>query len=624
MVQGEIRRRKNKTSQDGESSSTDVPRSPTPTSASVHKKLGRDAKSSTVPPLIQRILSGKYDEYAWFVVFLTALVYFIVTRSGGGLNNNRGGLLSSLSKPYEVVVSSVNVGGSDEDEELVKSIFYIAKSKSTQRRLSGDGTTSFNSLTLAPNCRLEIILSSPIDVYHKTSAANGGDDLSGECTTPTISSQPFLSHLLSSTWVHDAELGRGYLLLADAGRSGRIWRWEVGGGPITIGRSLYMERSGCRSGLWVDDAYDSRCPENLFGRTTAVKQRKLEAQSACSNSEGDIKTTSLPPLLGSASLAVEVTRNSERASCGKNIVISEWGERRIIRVEGETGARTPLVTLVPETSQSDAPMRRVYRPQHLTYTPFGDLIFSDSYESSRNHGRVGTVYRLREAVHVKPITVDQSRDAHGWTGTAGDSDIDENKLEIVFQTSGWVDGMTLGGSDFSTLYISVVVPAGSDVTSFGDWTKTIHKLTLNADDDDDEEDCTGSEDAIMPGETTILYSVSSNECQNQDIIFSDPVSFLGSKLTVDEKGTLYTVACPASVILLSKDDGRVVGNMSLNQLAQSTNTPTPNTSFNEVTSINFGEDGYLYMSTPNTLMRIKSRVKGASMPTNLVVPPPLK
>jgi hypothetical protein len=225
---------------------------------------------------------------------------------------------------------------------------------------------------------------------------------------------------------------------------------------------------------------------------------------------------------------------------------------------------------------------------------------------------------------VKPITVDQSRDAHGWTGTAGDSDLDENKLEIVFQTSGWVDGMTLGGSDFSTLYISVVIPAGSDVTSFGDWTKTIYKLTLNADDDDDEEDCTDSEDDIMPGETTTLYSVSSNECQNQDIIFSDPVSFLGSKLTLDEKGTLYTVACPASVILLSKDDGRVVGNMSLNQLAQSTNTPTPNTSFNEVTSINFGEDGYLYMSTPNTLMRIKSRVKGASMPTNLVVPPPLK
>eukprot|EP01082_Thalassiosira_pseudonana_P013420 g12352.t1 g12352 contig6:1750549-1751037(+) len=137
MVQGEIRRRKNKTWQDGESSSTDVSRSPTPTSASVHKKLGRDAKSNTAPPLIQRILSGKYDEYAWFVVFLTALVYFIVTRSGGGLNNNRGGLLSSLSKPYEVVVSSVNGGGSDEDEELVKSIFYIAKSKSNAEATVG-------------------------------------------------------------------------------------------------------------------------------------------------------------------------------------------------------------------------------------------------------------------------------------------------------------------------------------------------------------------------------------------------------------------------------------------------------------------------------------------------------
>ncbi len=40
--------------------------------------------------------------------------------------------------------------------------------------------------------------------------------------------------------------------LSDIWQFNRIWRWEVGGGPITIGRSLHIERNGCRSGLWVD------------------------------------------------------------------------------------------------------------------------------------------------------------------------------------------------------------------------------------------------------------------------------------------------------------------------------------------------------------------------------------
>ena len=58
-------------------------------------------------------------------------------------------------------------------------------------------------------------------------------------------------------------------------------------------------------------------------------------------------------IIGSASLAVELTRNAERSSAGSNIIVAEWGERRIVCVEGSTGARTPLVTLVPNPSDTD-------------------------------------------------------------------------------------------------------------------------------------------------------------------------------------------------------------------------------------------------------------------------------
>ena len=138
-----------------------------------------------------------------------------------------------------------------------------------------------------------------------------------------------------------------------------------------------MEWSGCRSGLWVDGEgtkmRNGTCPDNIFSGS----------MSSCSKDALEQKTSS-PPLLGSASLAVELTRDAERSSIGKNIVVAEWGERRIVRVEGETGARTPLVVLVPPPKQNDkveidgdgleeggeAAQVRVKRPNHLTYTPF--------------------------------------------------------------------------------------------------------------------------------------------------------------------------------------------------------------------------------------------------------------
>ena len=236
-----------------------------------HSSPSDSMRSETTPPLTQHIRSGsstnaaaaagtdsttsdsnvykkskEYDEYAWFAVFLLATAYFVITRRGGGIHHSRGGLLTSFSEPYEISASSVSVsqGRNSNHVEIMRSIFYIAKNQKGR---------SSSSLTLVHNHQLEVVLSSPPDLQECHKAHSNSNE----------QAIPFLSHLASPTWVHDEDLGRGYLLLSDAGRSGRIWRWEVGGGPITIGRSLHMERSGCRSGLWVNNNDDGKTNEIL-------------------------------------------------------------------------------------------------------------------------------------------------------------------------------------------------------------------------------------------------------------------------------------------------------------------------------------------------------------------------
>lgn len=349
-----------------------------------------------------------------------------------------------------------------------------------------------------------------------------------------------------------------------------------------------MENSGCRSGIWVDGG---KCPENLFSVNTA----KLEEQTS-STDNPDLMKATLAPLLGTASIVVELTKDAKRSTEGKNLIVAEWGERRIVRVEGETGARTPLVTLIPDGDE----MRRVHRPNHLMYTPFGDMMFSESYKNDGGE-LVAAIYLLREAVHVPPVPVEQSREAHGWTHTTADGEDGRYvDVDILFQINGTIDGMALGGFEHSTLFVSVVVKNESG------WTKTIYKMSLA---DEDGDDVQANDETAVNRE--VFHSVASNECPDSH---RTSLSYIGSNVAIDEKGTLYIAACPSTLTLLSSDDGHVIGRMILDESKQSSS----------ISSVSFGEDGYTYLTTDSRLLRIKSRVKGRSIPTNIIVPPSLK
>jgi len=158
-------------------------------------------------------------------------------------------------------------------------------------------------------------------------------------------------------WVEDEEAGTAYLLFSDV-KQNKIWKWERGG-LFTIGTSLFLEKSGCRTDT-------ERCA------------RLIEP--------------------GSNGL---VTQPSS-----KLLVVCEHGERRVSRLESN-GTRVPLATHFrgqPLNSPNDA----VFSPEgHLWFTdpPYGLNGKEGDPEFVLGHSGV---YRVPAAT-IKALTEGRSR-----------------------------------------------------------------------------------------------------------------------------------------------------------------------------------------------------------------------
>ena len=73
--------------------------------------------------------------------------------------------------------------------------------------------------------------------------------------TASDENKMFLTH---TAWHLDAETGRGAILVTTGDRHGRVWRWETGGGPIPIGRTLVLDAAGCRTSACVDNNINNK------------------------------------------------------------------------------------------------------------------------------------------------------------------------------------------------------------------------------------------------------------------------------------------------------------------------------------------------------------------------------
>lgn len=185
--------------------------------------------------------------------------------------------------------------------------------------------------------------------------------------------------IVDMVWRHDSELGRGYVLLSESSGTGRVWRWELGGGPISIGKSLHLDHSGCRS---------ARCIERA----------------------------------GSGALGIQFARDAGDAREG-SLLVSEIGEGRIVRLE-ENGARTPLLIWHNNVQQGATCTKPASEyPHRMVMTATGDLIVIGETQIETSIDEMGepsyvaipALFQVSAIPRVPSLpSLEVSRQAHMW------------------------------------------------------------------------------------------------------------------------------------------------------------------------------------------------------------------
>jgi len=309
---------------------------------SMSTSKSKEATGSKATWILDRFIHHLSTGCAWTVVFIPALVYYIhrCIHSHKFVSSSNSSTSFVLFKAYTPVSSHISIVPPFDAKVVSSTLVYLSKQGMKLQDASGN-------------------LVHPIAYNLEVAIGHEPFECLGTNQTQECSALPLT--LMSPSWMHDPDLGRGYLLYSDVADN-RIWRWEVGGGPITIGRTLHMDRSGCRR-------RDGTCVNNFQGSMAIVSER---------NSQKDAKAP---------------------------LVVFERGERRIVRIEVD-GARTPILTHLKD----------VHKPQAVTsmvYTSFGDLVLVDNPSifgatmttSSMDPG----VYMMEHAYRIAAITAKQSK-----------------------------------------------------------------------------------------------------------------------------------------------------------------------------------------------------------------------
>jgi hypothetical protein len=362
----------------------------------------------------------------WLVVYIPALFYFILTRLPSSSTNRilygmEYGIpitQSILFHPYDVstrvnrgtstidtsisntsrTVSSNDVDINNNVNQTIRSchkllnLFYFTKSVSiicNHERFMNNNNNNNNTTTTIQQMN---------DVTSTNTTSNRIPNhfdlkyplqqiyqLSSSSSSSSSSSNP---HTMISDIIYryDSTLGRGYILYTthsndidnDSSNSNnnqnhnRIYRFEIGYGIVPIGRTLFMENACCRSNHHVNCSSTDRSMSRFCGPLVMEYTH---------SSSTDTLTTSTS------------TGTSDTNIDGK-LVIAEYGEQRIVRLEEDNGARTPLVMHIPcivddisilsnaSTNTSSSPLsdtsslciQRLPNPHHMIYMPNGHLM----------------------------------------------------------------------------------------------------------------------------------------------------------------------------------------------------------------------------------------------------------
>jgi hypothetical protein len=384
-------------------------------------------------------------------------------------------------------------------------------------------------------------------------------------------------------------LGRGYVLLSESSGNGRIWRWEVGGGPIAIGRTLHLDESGCRS---------IRCSEKLI----TIGNDHVATESK-----------------GSGAMAIDFYRAgnpSDHSISEGLLVVAEWGEGRIVRVE-TNGARTPLILHVPcmdrcprsdQEKPSTSCTQRLPTSSRMLFTPTGDLIVALNYENMAGECSIqeslsvddqplaersqlkmsaASLIVLPSAVHIDSLpSLQISRGAHNWEKIQNHN----HSVAVLFSDPSitWIGGIALASP--TKLYSSGRILQGTD----GFPRAVIFEIAIS-EEEDDEDDMEDSIIGKMKERETVKVLF--------DITEYNPTLQNGGAIAVGKSGRIY-VAIADGILILDSLIGGVIGKISIP---------------NEIpTALVLGGDGYLYISSSSLLYRIRIKDGPVALPTNLV------
>jgi hypothetical protein len=566
------------------------------------------AVSST--SILSSLLSS--PSFAWLAVFVPALTYFVVTRfaSVGGISIGGAARVGPVLTHHVQLFDNVNDAAAA-CQSLSQLLYISSPCPSLSSSKSNDPSSSSSSSIISLSMSLR--LAQPV----------------------LIAQREGLDNIVASTWRHDADISRGYLLLSQASGAGRVWRWEVGGGPFAIGKTLHLDQAGCRSNLHLQCQYHSQ------------NQHQLQQLQQ----------------VGSGGLAIDFASGQGERFTQGHLVVAEWGEGRIVRMQ-DNGARTPLLLHVPNlcettttsanksddddineasipqattSSTSGILVRRLHQPTQLLFTPFGDLMILErnldcSSSSSRTDSAdddESAIFIMRQAVHVPALTsLAHSRQAHSWTSlnhttnTSAASSSSDNVNGAVhvmlhhYQNNKYKH--TIGGMALTPQWTSIYVS-----TRLHDHDGSVLLLQvpiLSSDDDNDDTDDEKDGTATHENKVQMVLNLTQHL----------PLIRQAGPIAVTSQGYVFMVAPPYGLVVMhlpipspkagtASSAARVLGHLEIPQPVSNTNSRTT-TPVTTVTSLTLGEDGYLYMSTSpgGALLRLRIRDRPVKVPVNLV------
>ena len=370
--------------------------------------------------------------------------------------------------------------------------------------------------------------------------------------------------IVSTTWMEDDELGRGYLLISTSAGKGKVYQWETGGGPIAIGRTLHIKDSGCRSNIY------KKCSDGVG----VVNDKD---NSAIEDDYNKYHT-------GSGGIAVDTYGSSDSSS--RRLIVAEYGEGRVVRLE-ENGARTPLVIDTGNPNND-----RLRRPFQLLMTPYGDLMIIDD---ATHHGNGFTLWRLQKASSVPALpSLSVSRKAHAWNIN------NSTGLPHTFFQSNEMGGMVLDTSG-QRLYVTTLDPDSSSVLVVS--LPLLDALEDDEDDDeDDEEDDNegeGDEIGIKEGEEPNNNMQEEERVVARELLQSRQSTIVFNytahantpgAIEIDNSGNIY-LAVENGILLVSKSQTVVA------KIAFFTD--------DKIVGLTLGSDRFLYIATESKLFRIR-------------------